>query len=45
MKLMRVPGLYRLVPGLFTNGTRKMFGETAGSRRGSDERRRLAERW
>ena len=30
LKLMRVPGLYRLVPGLFTNGTRKMFGETAG---------------
>lgn len=30
LKLMRVPGLYRLVPSLFTNGTRKMFGETAG---------------
>ena len=42
LKLMRVPGLYRLVPGVFTNGTRN------GGVRGegvSDERRRLADRY
>lgn len=29
-KLAKLPGLYRLVPGLFTKGTRKMFGDSAG---------------
>lgn len=29
-KLVWLPGFYRLVPSLFTKGTRKMFGETAG---------------
>lgn len=30
LKLMRIPGLYKCVPGLFAKGTRKMFGEKAG---------------
>ena len=30
LKLMRLPGLWRLVPALFAKGTRKIFGETAG---------------
>lgn len=30
VKLLRVPGLYRAVPWMFTIGTRKMFGESAG---------------
>ena len=29
-RLMRVPGLYRLVPGIAVKGTRKMFGTEAG---------------
>lgn len=29
-KLLRLPGLYRLIPGLFVKGTRMMFGEAAG---------------
>ena len=28
--LMRIPGLYKKVPGVFTTQTRKMFGTTAG---------------
>lgn len=30
LRLMRIPGLYRRVPALFSKGTAKMFGETAG---------------
>ena len=30
LALMHIPGLYRKVPGIFANQTRKMFGETAG---------------
>ncbi len=47
LKLMRVPGLYRLAPGLFTNGTRKMFGETAGfaAKEYQTSGRRLADRY
>ena len=30
LKLMRLPGLWRLLPVLFAKGTRKIFGETAG---------------
>ena len=30
LDLMRLSGLYRLVPGVFTRMTRKMFGEAAG---------------
>ena len=29
-KIAKIPGVYRLVPGLFTKGTRKMFGDAAG---------------
>lgn len=29
-KLMKIPGLYRIVPKIFTKGTRKMFGTAAG---------------
>ena len=29
-KLMRIPGLYRKVPGIFSRQTPKLFGETAG---------------
>lgn len=46
LKLMRVPGLYRLVPGLFTNGTRKSSAKRGVRGEGvSDERRRLADRY
>ena len=30
LKLMRLPGLYRKVPGIFSTQTPKLFGETAG---------------
>ena len=30
LKLMRLPGLYRKVPGIFCKQTPKLFGETAG---------------
>lgn len=30
LRLLRLPGLYRLVPGLFAKGTRKLFGPAAG---------------
>ena len=30
LKLMRIPGLYRRVPGIFARETPKLFGETAG---------------
>ena len=30
LKLMRLPGLYRKVPGIFSKQTPKLFGETAG---------------
>ena len=30
LKLMRIPGLYRAVPGIFSRETPKLFGETAG---------------
>lgn len=30
LKLMRIPGLYRKVPGIFCKETPKLFGETAG---------------
>ena len=30
LKLMRIPGLYRKVPGIFCKQTPKLFGETAG---------------
>ena len=30
MAIMRIPGLWRRVPGLFDKGTRKMFGADAG---------------
>ena len=30
LKLMRIPGLYRLVPGMFSRYTPKFFGVTAG---------------
>ncbi|MDO4385678.1 MAG: L-2-amino-thiazoline-4-carboxylic acid hydrolase [Clostridia bacterium] len=30
LKLMRLPGLYRRVPGIFCRQTPKLFGETAG---------------
>lgn len=30
VKLMRIPGLYRKVPGVFSRQTPKLFGETAG---------------
>lgn len=30
LKLMRLPGLYRKVPGIFCRQTPKLFGETAG---------------
>lgn len=30
LKLMRLPGLYRRVPGIFAKQTPKLFGETAG---------------
>ena len=30
LRLMRIPGLYRRVPAIFSKGTVKMFGETAG---------------
>ena len=30
LRLMKLPGLYRLVPTLFAKGTRKFFGEAAG---------------
>ena len=30
VKLMRIPGLYRKVPGIFSRQTPKLFGETAG---------------
>ena len=30
LKLMRIPGLYRRVPGIFASQTRKFFGESAG---------------
>ena len=32
--LMRIPGLWRRVPGLFARGTRKFFGSAAGSAAG-----------
>ena len=30
LKLLRIPGLYRRVPGIFARETPKLFGETAG---------------
>lgn len=30
LKLMRIPGLYRIVPGVFARETPKLFGVTAG---------------
>ena len=30
LRLMRIPGLYRKVPGIFATQTPKLFGETAG---------------
>lgn len=30
LKLMRLPGMYRLVPGIFARETPKLFGESAG---------------
>lgn len=30
LKLMRLPGLYRKIPGIFCKQTPKLFGETAG---------------
>ena len=30
LKLMRIPGLYRIVPGIFARETPKLFGVTAG---------------
>ena len=30
LKLMRIPGLYKRVPGIFSKQTPKLFGETAG---------------
>lgn len=30
LRLLRLPGFYRLVPGLFAKGTRKLFGPAAG---------------
>ncbi len=30
LKIMRIPGLYRKVPGIFAKGVDKMFGATAG---------------
>ncbi len=30
LKLMRIPGLYRLVPGIFSRETPKLFGTAAG---------------
>ena len=30
LKLLRIPGLYRLVPGIFSRETPKLFGPTAG---------------
>ena len=32
VKLLKIPGLYRLVPVVFTKGTRRSFGESAGFR-------------
>lgn len=29
-RIMRIPGLYRIVPGIAVKGTRKMFGSSAG---------------
>ena len=29
-KLLRLPGLYRLVPGIFASATKKHFGQSAG---------------
>lgn len=47
LKLMRIPGLYRKVPGIFCKETPKLFGETGRLCRAGnpDLRRRVAHRY